>query len=563
MLWIYGSPGYGKTIICASLIDYLSTTLDCPLSYYFFSSGAESQKGPFIAMRSWISQMVASHQIAFELVWEKFLMKEAPTATQTDVVEGFSTIVHRVPDCTFVVDGLDECAWPSDNWRDKDENHNEQFLDSLKSAISQTTSRVMIVSRKEANIETGFHSLSQNGGADVALYKYKISPDDVKSDMELFCRSIVDKQLANKSNRIKESISSKMVDRSNGMFLWAKMQQRNLRGGKSERQLEHILDEAPMGLDNLYDENWLKITKLSERDQIRAFSILRWAAFGMRPLTILELTEALATVDDDNCGDISSDELPDEVDADYVDSEIVGLCHSLVEIKETASEQSLGAMTVHLAHFSVKQYVIRHLSIPGLMDLNQNLRSGEAIQSNELGKTCLLYLSFPKVWQPPALPIHSLAGRPFLAYAAVLWPPHIRTGTRNYPDLVPLIRKLFDTSNCNWESWRDYFDAADKPHMQKWSGRSILNAESPMHYAAMFGLEDVVVHLIDTVNIDVQQVHADYGTALLVSSAFGHCSIVKLLLERGADITSRGPRGWTSIICSVDQWLCINRETPT
>jgi hypothetical protein len=75
------------------------------------------------------------------------------------------------------------------------------------------------------------------------------------------------------------------------MFLWVKMLEEHLRGGKSKKQLEEIIDHTPTALDHLYDRNWMKITHLPDNDRLRAFLILRWAAFALRPLTILEITE--------------------------------------------------------------------------------------------------------------------------------------------------------------------------------------------------------------------------------------------------------------------------------
>ena len=64
----------------------------------------------------------------------------------------------------------------------------------------------------------------------------------------------------------------------------------------------------------------------------------------MRPLTILEITEALAVKDDG----LLVDEPPDDIDEEYVNSKIVELCASVVEVQRA---KNLSSMTVHLAHF--------------------------------------------------------------------------------------------------------------------------------------------------------------------------------------------------------------------
>jgi SpoVK/Ycf46/Vps4 family AAA+-type ATPase len=55
LLWVNGPPGYGKTILCARIVQYLLANSDASLAYFFFSSELESRADPFIVMKSWIS----------------------------------------------------------------------------------------------------------------------------------------------------------------------------------------------------------------------------------------------------------------------------------------------------------------------------------------------------------------------------------------------------------------------------------------------------------------------------------------------------------------------------
>ncbi len=80
------------------------------------------------------------------------------------------------------------------------------------------------------------------------------------------------------------------------MFLWIKLQEGQLRPGKSVRQLKQTIDKAPTGLGDIYDGNWRRIVNLQDAaDRTRAFAILRWAAFALRPMTVVEMTESLTS----------------------------------------------------------------------------------------------------------------------------------------------------------------------------------------------------------------------------------------------------------------------------
>jgi len=153
----------------------------------------------------------------------------------------------------------------------------------------------------------------------------------------LYSRDIVKKKLGNKTDAQRDEISRNMVKRCDGMFLWMRMLKNQLRGGMNARRLKEIIDETPAGIDRLYDRNWNRISSRPEYESKRARSILRWAAFSLRPLTVLELTEALLVDDDedDGDGDLSVNELPDAIDHDYVRGEIVGLCEALLETRST------------------------------------------------------------------------------------------------------------------------------------------------------------------------------------------------------------------------------------
>jgi hypothetical protein len=43
----------------------------------------------------------------------------------------------------------------------------------------------------------------------------------------------------------------------------------------------------------------------------------------MRPLTVRKNTDALVVVDDDDCDELPLDDLPDDLDREYVDDEII------------------------------------------------------------------------------------------------------------------------------------------------------------------------------------------------------------------------------------------------
>jgi len=105
----------------------------------------------------------------------------------------------------------------------------------------------------------------------------------------------------------------------------------------SKKHLQKVTEDSPVELDRVYDHSWKRITQLSEADRYRAFALLRWTAFALRPLTIFEITEAGIVEDTE---DLPTDGLPEHVDKDYVAGEILSLCSPLLEVRgQTESEE--------------------------------------------------------------------------------------------------------------------------------------------------------------------------------------------------------------------------------
>ncbi|KAH8592643.1 prion-inhibition and propagation-domain-containing protein, partial [Bisporella sp. PMI_857] len=544
ILWINGPAGYGKTILCASVVHYLTTTLESPLAYYFCSSDSEIRRDSSSIMRSWISQVISFNRDAFEIACGKWEAKDGINASQIDIFELLKSIVQHVPNCTFIVDGLDECAWAEENWRSNG-NSPVSFFESLKHAAAETKTRILILSRDEPEIRYGFRAvLSSDGHLDLA--EYKICLDDVRSDTMLFSRSVVDKKLGNKSETLKHELAQQMVDRCEGMFLWVKMLEKDLRSWKNKKQLEETIKHAPTALAQLYDRSWMKILHFSDKDRLRAFSILRWAAFALRPLTILELTEALGIIDDDNCEELLVDDLPDTIDDDYISSEILGPCGSLLETQKMAATQDLGSMTIHLAHFSVKQYILCNMPSQGgiLMRNEQICNSAEIFQCNILAKLCLRYLNFRGVWadtlELKSGPVIGL----FRNYAAELWHHHLQESASNYSEVIKLANTLFSSENGNWESMKKWLDNnEEKSDTQEF--RKQATSTSPLLYVSLFGPRETIKYLLKRGKVSVNDTNELKQTALQAAATEGRTLTVKLLLENSADMTIADNNGWT------------------
>jgi len=119
-------------------------------------------------------------------------------------------------------------------------------------------------------------------------------------------------------------------------------------------QLRHIVQETSPDLHALYQRDLEKILLLDAEDRKRAQDIFRWILFGVRPLTVRELSEAML-VNPDGKTEPVLDELPEPIEQDVIDFQILRLCGSLVTIRPDSELEDLENCTLQSVHYSVKK----------------------------------------------------------------------------------------------------------------------------------------------------------------------------------------------------------------
>ncbi|KAI1420295.1 prion-inhibition and propagation-domain-containing protein [Xylaria sp. FL1777] len=484
-LWVNGPAGYGKTILSQ-------------IAYFFFSSEIEGRADPFVH--------------AFDLIQEKWESTEGRIASRTAVKDLFSTLVDKLPPYAFFVDGLDECVVERDM---ADSDHTS----SLHEFLSLTTEVI-----SKSRIREGHFA------------ELQIRPEDVKADASAFSQSIVDRKLGNKSEEQREELAHRLVHRCESMFLAIKLLEDDLRGGKNLKQLQRAIDQAPNKLDHIYDRNWERIQRLEVTSRSRAFAILKWATFAVRPLTVLEMTECLLIPDGEG-DEIDYEELPDSIDEVYVRTEILELCGSLIETQAKPSSQLCNS-TIHLTHFSVRQYILCQMPAH-TADLisNEQLRSSnESIQNNLLAIACLRYLDCGQTWkeEQPA-ESNSAAIHAFRTYAGWSWHRHIKRGVSNSQGVFQLINAFFRPSNPKWELWRKQVGIYDPATPQRHYHDEAIEVANRVIYATLLGLIETVDYLAQDTWTETNYAYSTKQTALLVASSKGHVSHVEHLLEKGAN----------------------------
>ncbi|KGO77047.1 NACHT nucleoside triphosphatase [Penicillium italicum] len=558
VLWINGPAGFGKSVLCARVIDHLSSNSNDPVAHFFFSSDFESRRNPFIAIRSWLSQMIRNPDF-FSLARERLTMQQGQRATRGDTLKLLREFVTKIPRCTFVLDGLDECRWVEQDHKSNDGASIVDFLDALKQAIAGTSTRLLVVSRDEPEIRVCL--VNESNPNEAIIIQHSITPEDVRPDLDVFSRSIVNKKLSAMTDAIKSDISQKLAECCNGQFLWVQMQESQLHDWKRPKQLEKAINSTPPGLDKTYDREWMGISNLSEDDREQTIALLRWTAFALRPLSVCEIAGALLISAD--CDEVRFDEAPDRISESFIKAKIMRLCGSLIDIRSPQLGCDPGSRTLHLAHFTVKEYLVCNLPVPGtLLQLNSSLKfSIEGTENTLAAKMCLCYVNCEEVWKEVSEKGRKQILGSFRDYAAGSWYQHASFGNMRDPELLKSVNKLFDIENPNWASWKGWLDLNDESQKMRCFDNTELadlsmsenkqtaqaTSMSPLYYAAWLDLTDTMDLLLQSKNCSINELGNFGRTPLIAACERGNLKAAKKLLEYDADLEMSGDNEHTPL----------------
>jgi hypothetical protein len=123
-------------------------------------------------------------------------------------------------------------------------------------------------------------------------------------------------------------------------------------------------------------------------------------------------------------------------------------------------------------------------------------------------------------------------------YSAEFWASHARKTAERMEKTSTVAMELFSEDSAAYTNWIRLYDS-DK----HWGDPEFANAleemPTPLYYVAMLGLS-VVVKLLLNKGADVNAQGGQYGNALQAASYEGDKQVVELLLNKGADVNAHG-----------------------
>ncbi|KAL8966269.1 MAG: hypothetical protein Q9183_003446, partial [Haloplaca sp. 2 TL-2023] len=300
ILWCYGMPGAGKSVLTSLVVEELCkiTLEDQGTVVCIYCDYKERpRQTPINLLSSVVRQLAVSQSIGFEEIGAlRKLHKDKETRPSRAEVVDLLSLYHRLPSRVFiVVDALDEC----------------NATDNTKNLLAEELPRLLpkahflFTSRKLGDIEQLFDGRPQ--------LEIRASDSDIK-------RCIMDRVTHEPRLRkhmaadpsLLELVQDAIVRRSDGMFLLAQLHISALATKHTRRALGASIESLPIEIDETYESTLRRINDQNPDDASLAKKVLMWVIHTSRPLTLAEIQNAIAAMDLEGRTEIDDGDLPDE-----------------------------------------------------------------------------------------------------------------------------------------------------------------------------------------------------------------------------------------------------------
>jgi ankyrin repeat protein len=527
MLWIWGEPGKGKTMLSIFMSRELEQKNKTKTIFFFCRAEHEKRNSAVAVLRGLLWHLTGLCPELTRVLRKKCesAVNDTLSSRETLWISFKELIVAAQSERLYcVIDGLDECDESSQRWL-------AGKLASLHNDSDTSSCSIVVLSRYLVELKDT-HQVNLDSDY----------TEQVRSDVKVFVEARTEKlfQRITFSDTHRNELQERLLEGAQGSFLWVGFAMIDLLRQKNENGVMRAMGRLPAGLFPLYD----RMLRDIEPDQRRtSLSVLRLVVLACRPLTLDELAFVVP------CCSLQDPPLTGKDIRDLTE-----VCGPLFRVKD---------QTVGLVHESVRDYTKEAVFPDGF-----GLKSHET--HLQLAKACI-----------DALDVEAQSS-PLAGYAIDFWPHHARRSDVLTEKLIFHSRAFFDTSSRSRASWWsifcmhnikinlmcdfDAFRNIGRFHMacflgikpwaeqilKKYKSRYLLGVPmsrnpvrrrdsegwTALHWAAFAGQEPTVRLLLDQeVNIDAKD--HDSKTALHWATIEHHEAITKLLLDREADVDAR------------------------
>jgi tetratricopeptide (TPR) repeat protein len=451
--WIYGIPGAylsymirhtgrlilllgcGKTVMSTFFQSRL-WDMGRPIIQFFCKNDEVSKRRPPFIVATLLSQLLDHPELEryqdiiaghITKVYNKF--KDISKVSMDKLCELLEVVLSTLPPVMITIDALDECEAES-----LSRSFLIERLIQLSSKVAGT--KIIFTSRQEEPFIETFQSCTS----------LEMSKDNVADDIEAVVTKTVER--IPKLQALKDKVISRLIEGADGMFLWAELMVATLKKARNRNAVERMLTNLPVGLSGVYEHILISIgQRLSEEELQLRREILGWVTTAARPMTLEELSVALAIQPGTNLLDDGEIILK-------LENDIRDLCGPMLSI--------FGDRTVQVVHMSVRDMLHCPMKPAGkvlqdaLADQRYLVGFSSQTEHARLASACVSYLAF-ETFRDEGIVRRVLCSReelPLIAkehvmleYATLHWIHHVATSGKEGHGLLSQILKFLQADN--------------------------------------------------------------------------------------------------------------------
>ena len=574
-LWIKGKPGCGKSTLMKAAFEWARKRrsmdrVQQTIVPYFFNARASAslEKSSLGLYRTVVHHLLSSCPKLKIPFADKFALKDPGPVGENWTVEELQEFLYDATESNesfglcLLIDALDEAEYEADV------RNMISFLGQLSDRASSSGSccrlNICLSSRHYPHISiAGGHSL--------------VVEDQIEHGQDI--DKYITTELKCLEGSEQHSLRAEILNKSSGIFLWVVLVVQILTTlddrGTSVSDMRARLKSIPPGLNELFHEI------LMRNDHGIEISMLffQWMVFRMRPLEPAELFVAMEYAKSPT-DPVRA--LPTEFAVpapDRLTRFILHCSRGLVEVVEIGPSKPA---VVQFIHETVREFLLQE---NGLASISQALATNIAGISHEILRiACLRCISMNDV--PEEYEQYCEAGhqnnasweifrsnmrqrRPFLDYAIFQIFNHAEEAQKHGISQQHFLKNQIDANGFWLDTYRLWWNVLERYKKKKVKSDTTLiyfiierqysillpellaasnaasticgNHGSALQMASYHGSEEIVLMLLNK-GADVNTKGGEHGSALQAALTRGHEKVVQTLLDAGADVNAQGGR---------------------
>ncbi|KAK7428976.1 hypothetical protein QQZ08_004488 [Neonectria magnoliae] len=529
-LLVSADPGCGKSVLAKYLIDHglpRSTTI----CYFFFKD--QDQNTVRQALCALLHQLFSQKPALIEHAMPQFLKDGQGLINCTESL--WKVLRNAIKDpqagpVIIVLDALDECA--ESEFAYLIQNVESQFY---RDHLGHGKLKYLLTCRPYEQIVSKFRGL-------LGAFPNIHIPGEEESEMiseevnHVIIRRI--NQLSMKkrlSPQIKSHLQKRLQETTHRTYLWVHLVFDYLQNEDFKKTLEGVestIATLPRSINKAYEQI---LNKTKEDPMVRtmvrkALSIILAAS---RPLTLSEMNVAVNI--DYTSQSIHDLDLEDEED---FKTRLRSWCGLFISIHQGS---------IYFLHQTAREFLLADSASPTTVSSELHWHHSITTQDAHavLAKLCVLYLNFFD--SNVSLPTdatreagHSIDRHAFLDYSAQTWGAHFReAGIIDDAAIISFALRICDPDSKSYSVWFGNY--------WKTTYRETTKYFTDLMVASYYGHRAVVKLLLEK-GAEIEAKDSEHGrTPLSWAARNGHEAIVKLLLEKGANFKSKDEDGTTPL----------------